>query len=350
MDGKHPHNTARLDAAVGSQIGDAVWRKPTGSQFASPVVTTAETAFVCTQSTLVGVGKSGGRTALTQSLPGGVSGAPAVADDLVVVPRDTFGEGFDQIDLDTPTLYAVDRETGEQTWRHTLDGAYLGSVAVADDIYVQSDRETRRITTDGVSVWRHTFAQSFDWREIHSHFRPVIGPDVVYVAHRDRLVGLDRATGEIVWTRSTGETDFPPVVVDANTLVVSTGDAVVGLGPDDGRVRWRVDESPMWGPAVGDGHAVVSTEGALLGVDPASGEQRWRSEQAQSTCPPVVAGGLVFTAPGGTTLAVTDAATGDRLDSRDLGTSVDWITPDAAGLLTREATTDGPVIGRYPLR
>jgi|GEM_PF-2380845 len=349
MEGKNTHNTAQLDAAVGSQIDDRAWRRATGSASTSPIVTTRQTVFVCTQSTLLGFDKSNGRTVLAQSLPGGVSSGPAVADGLVVVPRDTFGEGFDDVDLDTPTLYAVDREMGQRVWTQSFDGEDLGSVVVDhDDLYVQSNREVRRITTDGTTVWRHRFGQSFDWRDIHSQFRPAVTSDAVYVAHRDRLVKLDRATGESQWTRSTGETDFPPVVVNETTLLVSTGDAVVGVHPDDSRVRWRLDESPLWSPAVTDGVAVVNGDSGLLGVDSTSGELEWRADdEVHVACPPVVAGGSVFA--GGTTLDVVDTATGNRVDARDVRTSVDWITPDTDGLTVRVPESDGVYVERYSL-
>lgn len=349
MAGGNAHNTSRLTTTAGSQIGDAAWRRSPGSQFASPLVTTTELGLVHTQSTVFGFDKADGTVAFTHSLPGGVAAAPAVTDSLVVVPRDTVGEGFDQIDLDTPTVYAIDHETGRRAWEHTVDGSFLASVTVADDIYVQSDREVHRLTANGTAVWRHSFEQPFDLQKIVSYIRPVVGSDAVYVVHRGGVIRLDRATGEVQWTRSAWEADFPPVVVDETTLLASTGDAVVGVHPDDGRVRWRVDESPAWGPAVTDAVAVFDIDdGGLLGVDPAAGEEQWRTEDGHTICPPVVASGSVFT--GGTTLSAVDTATGDRVDTRDVRTSVNWITPDADGLLVRESTPGGPTIKRYSLR
>lgn len=349
MAGQDPRNTSRLTGRGSSGIGGLSWQRSTGSEFVSPPVTSVDLVFVPTQSTLVGFDRDDGTVAFSQPLPGGLGGAPAVTDDLIVVPRDTFGEGFDQIDLKTPTVYAIDRETGQQLWEHTLSGSDLGSIAVADDIYVQSDREIRRIAMDGTDVWHHSFPQSFGWRKIHSQFRPVIGSDGVYAGHRNKLVKLDRTTGNVQWTHPTKEAEFAPVVVDEGVLIASTGDGIVGVHPDSGHVRWHVDKSSMWAPAVSETVFVVSAEGTLLGIDPVSGERRWQSEQPQSTCPPVVVGETVFTASGGA-LTVTDTATGQQVGSRSVDTFVTRITPGGDELFVREPKADGPVVGRYPIR
>lgn len=351
MAGENAGNTSRLDADAGSEIDDRSWKSPVVSPVASPIVSTPTRAVVSTQSRLLGVDRSDGRVAFAHALPGGMAAAPAVTDDHFLVPRDTFGEGLEAtIDLEAPTLYALDRETGQSAWQLGLEGSYLASVAVAEDVYVQSDRETCRLSGEGTTRWRRRFDEPFDWRETLSYLRPVVGPDGVYVGHRGSLVKLDRATGEVRWTRSMGKTVFPPVMATDATVVASTGDATVGVAPADGRVRWRVREPPVWAPAVGERTAVLSTSGELLGIDPATGERRWRVEQPLSTCPPVIAGGTAFTAPGGTTLAAVDAGTGRRIDSRGTDRRVTWVTPDSHGLLTGQSATDGALLERYPLR
>lgn len=350
MAGKNAHNTSKLTTTVGTQINDASWSESTASQAASPIVTTPDHALVHTQSRLIGFTKADGKIAFSHLLPGGMAAAPAVTDTHILVPRDTFGKGHEsQIGLDTPTLYAIDRETKQQAWEHTLDGNYLASVAVADDIYVQSDRETHRLTIDGATTWRHRFEQAFDWREIHSYLRPVIGSDGVYIGHQDALVKLDRTTGDVQWTRFVEKTMFPPVIASESTVIASTSDAAVGVRQTDGKVQWRVDKPLVWAPAINDTVAVISNNTELVGIDPASGDQQWRTEQALSTCPPVIAGESVFTAPGGTTLSAVDAATGKRIDSHSTDKGVTWITPDASGLLTRQAAVDGPVLETYLL-
>ncbi|ELZ04949.1 pyrrolo-quinoline quinone [Natrialba asiatica DSM 12278] len=350
MAGKNAQNTSRLDAIRGSKIDDISWNKPIASQFVSPIVMTKNHALVSTQSKLIGFDKADGTIAFSHSLPGGMAAAPAVTDTHILVPRDTYGEGFDSdIDLQAPTLYALDRETKQRVWEHTLDGNYLASVAVADDIYVQSDREAYRLTADGTTTWRQTFDQAFDWRKTLSYLRPVIGPDGVYIGHRDTLVKLDRAAGDVRWTRSMEKTVFPPVIAGDTTVITSTNDAIVAVSPADGQIQWRVSKPPVWAPAISETIAVASTSKGLLGIDPASGEQQWHADQSLSTCPPVIAGNTVFTAPG-MTLTAVDAETGERIDSRGTDWRVTWITPDSGGVLTRQPTTDGVLLERYPLR
>ncbi|EFW93968.1 Pyrrolo-quinoline quinone [Haladaptatus paucihalophilus DX253] len=351
MAGENAHNTSRLDAIIGSKIDDVSWSESIDSQFASPIVTTPNHALVSTQSKLIGFDKADDKIAFSHPLPGGMAAAPAVTNTHILVPRDTFGEGFDsEIDLQRPTLYALDRKTKQPAWEHALDGNYLASVAVADDIYVQSDRESYRLTADGTIVWRQTFDQSFDWRKTLSYLRPVIGPDGVYIGHRDALVKIDRASGDVRWTRSMEKTVFPPVIASDTTVVASTSDATVGVSPGDGQVRWRVSKPPVWAPAISETIAVVSTNKELLGINPATGEQQWRADQSLSTCPPVIAGDTVFTAPGGTTLTAINAETGRHIDSRGTDRQVTWITPDSSGLLTRQSATDGALLEQYSLR
>lgn len=351
MAGENAHNTAHLDTTIGSTIDTKSWSEPTASQTASPIITTPSHALIHTQSRLIAYNKTNGDIATTQALPGAMAATPAVTDTHVLVPRDTFGEGLEsQIDLETPTLYAINRETTDIDWTHSLTGDYLASVAVDDAIYVQSDREVARLDADGTPTWRHTFETAFDWRDTLSYLRPVIGPDSVYVTHRNALLELDSASGTVQWTRDMEKTLFPPTIADESTLVASTSDAIVGVSPSDGQVQWRVEEPPVWGPAVDGDTAVISTNRAILGVDPGSGEVRWRTEQALSTCPPVIAGDTAFTAPGGSRLAAVALETGNPRDSRDTDQRVTWITPDAGGLLTRQPARDGPIVERYALR
>jgi outer membrane protein assembly factor BamB len=306
---------------------------------------------VTTQSKVIGVAKNDGTIAFSKSLPGGLAGAPGVTEDHILVPRDTFGEGFDSnIEIESPKLYALDRETNRTTWTVTLDAKYLASVAVADDIYAQTDREIYRIRPDGTIRWRYTFEDSFDWREMLSYLRPVISPDGIYVGHRDSLVKLDRASGEIVWTRSIGKTVFPPVVLNESVVVSSTDHETVGLTRSEGDIRWRETLPPVWAPASTENTAVISTEGKLLGVEAETGEQRWTVEMSLSTCPPVIGGDTVFAAPGGMDLVAVDVNSGNRIDSRATDTMVESITPDSTGLLTRQSGTEGPILRQYPLK
>ncbi|PCR92006.1 outer membrane protein assembly factor BamB family protein [Natrinema ejinorense] len=350
MAGENSKNTSKLDSEIGSQIGDVTWRESVASQFASPIVTTLRHAIVNTQSKLLGFEKSDGAIAFSKSLPGGMAAAPAVTENHILVPRDTYGEGFDsEIDLQSPTLYALDRDANRIAWKVTLDGTYLASVAVADDIYVQSDRETYRIQSDGTVMWRQTFDSSFDWRKTLSYLRPAIGPNGVYIGHRDSLVKLDRKSGEVIWTRSIEKTRFPPVIADDSTVVASTRRETVGLDPSEGRIRWQASTPPVWAPASNEKIAVLSTARKLLGIKLATGKQQWSRKESLSTCPPIIAGDTVFFVPGGTNLVAVDAETGTRIDKRTTDRIVDWITPDSSGLLTRQSEADGAFLRQYEL-
>lgn len=351
MAGGNAENTSKLGPNIGSKFRDLSWSKSLGTEFASPIITTSEYAFVNTQSKLLGFDKSNGETTLSKPLPGAKAAAPALTDDYIFVPRDTLGEGFDSsVDLEAPQLHALRRTTKDIAWTLTLDGAYLSSVAVAEDIYIQSDREVYRVKPDGTVVWRRGFDDSFDLRKTISYIRPTIGHNSVYIGHRDSIIKLNRASGEVVWTQPVGKVLFSPVITSESTVIASTSTGAVGLDPSDSRTRWQVDGQPLWAPATKNNLSIISKDKKLVGIDQSTGNQQWSTQMTRSTCPPVIAGDAVYLAPGGTDLVAVNLNTGGEIGKLNTDNVVRWITPDISGLFTRMPDTDGPLLRRYQLK
>lgn len=351
MVGENSKNTSGFDSNIGTAFEKTSWRKPIGSPFFGPVITTSEHAIVNSQPKAFGFKKSSGKLVLSKSLPGGVAGAPAVTDDHVLVPRDTYGEGYGPGDeIESPRLYAIGRDSKEIEWKLELSGSYLASVAVAEDIYIQSDREVIRLKPDGTTVWNQNLDESFDWRDTLSYIRPAIGQTGVYVGHRGSLIKLGRDSGAVIWSRSMGKTLFPPVLTGDSTIITSTRSETVGVDRSDGRVRWRIKDTPAWVPASNEKIAVITKSGELVGIDQARGEQRWSKQMSLSTCPPVIAGDIAYVVPGGTDLVAIDVGTGKQRDRLSTDKIVDWVTPDAGGLFTRMWSTDGPTLVRHQLK
>lgn len=137
--------------------------------------------------------------------------------------------------------------------------------------------------------------------------------DVVVAAVDTRLVGLDLASGEIIWERDLSdervralEVAGPRVLavlgpagvaaVDAATgasdwrsrrpaehglltpdlLVVSDGERVRGLSLADGTARWTRHGGGVVASGRADDLVLVAREATLLGIDTASGATRWR--------------------------------------------------------------------------
>ncbi|MFB6159959.1 MAG: PQQ-binding-like beta-propeller repeat protein [Haloferacaceae archaeon] len=138
------------------------------------------------------------------------------------------------------------------------------------------------------------------------------------------LYALDRETGEAKWSRR-----LPPLwnrpALAGDVLVAGTGERIVGLSPDGGEERWRLDrgvldspeETEGTGVAAADGRAYAATaDGSVVAVDAASGDVDWTfafgegASAARTT--PVAAGGALYAVAESGTLVSLDPATGDE--------------------------------------
>lgn len=65
-------------------------------------------------------------------------------------------------------------------------------------------------------------------------------PDLLYVGIKGRVVALDRATGDIVWsTTLVSGTTLVPLVMDGRRLFALSGGEVTCLDPATGDVLWH---------------------------------------------------------------------------------------------------------------
>jgi outer membrane protein assembly factor BamB len=100
--------------------------------------------------------------------------------------------------------------------------------------------------------------------------------DAVVVASAAGLVGLDRTTGEVVWTRRPA---YPPgwlATVD-DVIVVESGPALVGLDDDHGGERWRTRLPAVPAEeAAGDGVVYLAVNRTLIAIETRGGRVQWR--------------------------------------------------------------------------
>ena len=157
-------------------------------------------------------------------LPAAVTGALLVKDGLLFVPA------WDA------TLYALDPATGRTVWTFHSDFAFVAGVLPTPDgnlCFGNSIAEVFCVRqSDGTLVWKQTLGKpALD--AVWSALSTANGRLFVGIASlqdrpctRGRLVALDLANGNVLWTLHT----VPEKVCDTNTSVVCTDDGPCGGG------------------------------------------------------------------------------------------------------------------------
>ncbi len=151
------------------------------------------------------------------------------------------------------TVYALDAETGKTLWTNQRPSIYSrfpqsSSPAVIDGkLYVLSAGRVARCVdaATGKDVWETRLPGEFLDEFLQSSFAVADGVAVVLCG---RLIGLDAATGEILWQGSeedeSGLHTSPVVwtVGDQQRIIVNVADGqTVCVEPKTGRELWRVE-------------------------------------------------------------------------------------------------------------
>jgi outer membrane protein assembly factor BamB len=136
------------------------------------------------------------------------------------------------------TLYVLDARNGQESWRAQVGAPLSAGVGSDGERFAVVTRSNELVTLQaGKVLWRQKLpAQSFT--------PPLVAGQRVFVLMADRSVmGLDGATGRILWTQQRpGE----PLVLRQSgvllpvndTLVAGLSGRLVGLNPTTGALRW----------------------------------------------------------------------------------------------------------------
>lgn len=255
-----------------------------------------------------------GATLWTQRLEASAAGAPTVFGDLVyLVSQDN-------------TAWALETDTGRIRWTVT------GTPSTANLVGGASPAVNNRLVffpfstgevlgvfrKGGVRLWNAPVSGQRSGRvyarisDISSD--PVIAGNRVYIGNQSgRVVALDAANGERLWTANDGALN--PVWPVGNSLfIVSDLGQLVRLNARDGRRIWAVD-LPLrkerrfaraksvyahYGPILAGGRLFVgSSDGYLRAFDPRSGALVEQIEIPGGVASsPVVAGGVLYVISG----------------------------------------------------
>lgn len=244
---------------------------------------------------------------------------------------------------------ALDAASGHRLWRVPLSSvgggsAGLGRAAVDDaSFYVGTDahKVVALDQTTGALRWVSDIGPDWAYRGIVTGI--TVSGDTVFVSAREYnkengyistgwIVGLDRATGQRVWSFRNGDgTDWRTVgagVSVAGSLLLASdhlSGAVFAVDRTTGKEVWRrigpVDRfGSLTSPVpVGTTAYYASMDASVYALDVATGAVRWRTENRGGNLSFVVCGDQIFTSY--MTLAILDRDSG-RVQTRSSGSEI----------------------------
>jgi outer membrane protein assembly factor BamB len=267
-----------------------------------------------------------------------VTEAPAIDESLVVVPVDEL------------QVVALDRSTGTEHWRQSVDGVL--AVAVGD---APSGKAVAIVTATGVSLhsavdgsplWPANATVAMG--DLAAPPRAWIVDGRLVVAWSDEVSHLrafDPATGAVVWERDEGDWSTAPAVTDDavyfalnRRLTPDRKDVIssaVRLELQTGTVVWtrrlRGWFLPTFAAAVhGSTLVVVDYPGRATALAASNGSVRWRRSTArkQFENETLVMGDAVAFTTYGTGLVALSRATGAPLSNEVPGPAQGWAIID----------------------
>lgn len=208
-------------------------------------------------------------------------------------------------------LAAVDPTDGRVRWHSTTVALRRpGGWLVAGHGVVVAARATRVEVSDAATGVRR-------W-EVALPARVAAPPSVdgdggVWIPQEDgRLLHLD-GSGATVGAVPIGTVTRTSAVLITPQVVVVCGDGIVGLDPQDGRVRWRALFAGRLRCREVGGQVLVASDQGTVAVFDAEGRPRWTVEVGPLVGGPQVVGGTVVVRGRGGAVTAFDLASGGRL-------------------------------------
>lgn len=288
------------------------------------------------------------------ALPGKGVSSPVVHGDRVFATAYT-GYGLDPEAPGNPDdlvrhLMAFDRWTGEEVWRVSVESSgdedpyqgfmtqhgYASSTPVTDGkrIFALFGKSgLLAVDRDGNELWRRDLGRGSDRAGWGSASSPILADGVLVVNAGildRRIVGLDPATGDTLWSLSdpnfTNSWSTPAVANngETTTVLVHFPFRILGIDPRSGEVRWSaatpIDDATSPSIVTHDGVAYVvgSRAGHAMAVrlggsgDVTESHVVWKQQVRAGITTPVIVGDALVWASRGIVLAHS-LATGERI-------------------------------------
>jgi len=312
---------ARSDASGNAAWGEAVqgpftelWTlESSGGRefFSSPAVLDGVLYLGCNDGRMRAVDADDGRVLWSFQTACGICGEPAVDSAAVY-----FG-GQDG------TVYALDRATGARLWSSGLGYHIFCDAAILCDTLILSGNSMGKIcaldASDGEPVWSAELGGLV--------LGPVVLDSSCVFATENGKIAAYSASGERLWLRTFEGQASPPASDGAGVYAGFSDGTVRRLLSATGETAWESDivrgtsRCVLSRPVLLDTLLLVGTcDGTLACLGTGGGTTLWeQSFDNWLQLPPVVAGRRVYLACDDQRFHVLDLATGEKIDSLEMG-------------------------------
>ncbi|WP_380630258.1 outer membrane protein assembly factor BamB family protein [Salinibaculum marinum] len=236
-------------------------------------------------------------------------------------------------------VVAADPATGTEQWTYEVEGKARASPAVDDGtIYFGTNAGTMY----AVDAANGTIQWAYDTHEDNERLKlrttPAVHDGTVYATTSglDTLYvyAFDAATGDLDWKQDLVDVGNAQYYLTAPTVANSLlylgdyeSEVLWALDPTTGEEVWKtegVDLGPDAGPAVAGCTLFVGTrDGKLRAFDAATGDEQWSTILGSKVvAAPAVANGVVYVGDTGGQFHAIDAADGGRLWAENLESKV----------------------------
>jgi outer membrane protein assembly factor BamB len=247
-----------------TESGEPLWEFKTGGRFDGTPRVDGATVYV---------GSSDGRLYALDVASGALRWKYEAGEEVGTTPAVAGGLALVMTLQDT--LVAVDAKTGAWKWHHrretqqgfTIRGA--ASVTVAGDVVLGAYSDGTVAALDlatGTMRWERRVSAKADFMDVDSTPRVERGR-VYLAAYAGTVQAVELASGNAIWETKTAAP--LRLALGRGVLVAVTTTQIVGLSPQDGKVRWTLplDGAPGGEPTVLGNRALVPNGKALLWVD-----------------------------------------------------------------------------------
>jgi outer membrane protein assembly factor BamB len=233
--------------ALSADKGKVEWKKQIGALGAASPAYSHGVVYAVTLQRAAGVDQGealalrakDGKLLWRFPLPGRSETSPVISGSNVIVGSESGG------------IYALDRRTGKPDWQVSTGGAVKGGLALDNGVLYGANYAGQVFAlraSDGQYIWQSSTQGSSLGRGGPVYSTPAVAFGRVYLGSIDtRVYSFDEATGDLLWSHSTGDWVYAaPAVADTpkaepTVYVGSKDQTFYALDAKTGAVRWQKD-------------------------------------------------------------------------------------------------------------